>query len=281
VNKAERGEPRSALSIMLTFTDTHCHLNFDAFEDDLPDVLQNALENSLDRIMLPGTDVASSQLGIKIAQDYPQCYAAVGIHPNDAKKWTNESLSALRQLAQNQSKVLAIGEIGLDYYRDWSTPEQQNRIFLQQLDLAKELQLPVIIHIREALEDTFRILFQWQTEMKEQHLPLADRPGVLHAFPGNLEEAMQGVQHHFKIGVGGPVTFKNAKERQIMVQELPLDAIVLETDAPFLTPHPHRGKRNEPAYIPLIAEKIAALKGIPIGRVSEITTQNAYELFHW
>ena len=231
--------------------------------------------------MLPGTDIPSSKLGIKIAREHSQCFAAVGIHPNDANQWTEQSLSILRQLALNNADVLAIGEIGLDYYRDWSAPEQQNKIFRHQLALAQELELPVIIHIRESLEDSFKILFQWQAELQEQQHPLADRPGVLHAFPGNLEEAKQGFQHHFKIGVGGPVTFKNAKDRQQVVKELPLEAIVLETDAPFLTPHPHRGKRNEPGYIPLIADKIAALKEIPVSQVSEITNHNAYSLFQW
>lgn len=266
---------------MTTFTDSHCHLNLHAFADDLHEVLKRASENGIDRIMLPGTDLPSSEQGVSIAEQHTSCYAAVGIHPNDANQWTETSYANLRALATNHPKVRAIGEIGLDYYRDWSAPDQQITILHQQLALAEELVLPVIIHIREALEDCFSILFEWQTRLEDANHPLAQYPGVLHAFPGSADDAMQGIEHHFMIGIGGPVTFKNALDRHSVVRALPLESILLETDAPFLTPHPHRGKRNEPAYIPLIAEKIAELKEISIDEVSHITSENARKLFQW
>ena len=266
---------------MLTFTDTHCHLNLSAFEEDLPAVLEQAQSQGLSRIMLPGTDLPSSERGIAISKQSEICFAAIGVHPNDAKKWQTGTLDTLRALAVNNPEVLAIGEIGLDYYRDWSTPEEQKIILHQQLALAKELSLPIIIHIRETIEDSFEILFEWQSSLAKENHPLAKRPGVLHAFPGNAAEAHQAIAHHFKIGVGGPVTFKNAHERRAMVKELPLEAILLETDAPFMAPHPNRGKRNEPAYIPFIAEKIAEVKEVSIEKVSKITTDNAKALFQW
>lgn len=269
------------LTTMLTFTDTHCHLNYHSFEEDLAEVIQHALNLGLNRIMIPGIDLPACQKAVELAEQHPNCFAAVGIHPNDAGTWNEDTIPTLKSLARSSTKVLAIGEIGLDYYRDWATPEQQKSIFHEQLALAKELELPVIIHIREAMEETTKILFSWQEELAVENHPLAERPGVLHAFPGSLEEAMQGIQHHFRIGVGGPVTFKNAKPRQAIVKELPLNSIVLETDAPFLTPHPHRGKRNEPGYIPLIAQKIAELKDIALEEVSKITTENAKQLFQW
>jgi TatD DNase family protein len=285
LNKNHRGAGVKTRSsdplIMPTFTDTHCHLNFHSFAEDLPAVIQRAIDQSHTRIMLPGTDLASSLQGIEIAKANPLCFAAVGVHPNDANQWETDTAAKLKTLATIHPEVHAIGEIGLDFYRDWTTPEQQRICFLAQLALAEELCLPVIIHIRDALSETFEILFAWQARLAAQEHPLANRPGILHAFPGTLEEALRGFEHQFKIGVGGPVTFKNAKDRQEVVKQLPLEAILLETDAPFLTPHPHRGKRNEPAYIPLIAEKIAELHEASVETVSKVTTANAEFVFQW
>jgi TatD DNase family protein len=266
---------------MLNYTDTHCHLNYHSFEEDLLDVVQRAENTGVTKIMLPGIDLTACEQAVKIANEYYSCYAAIGIHPNDANTWEDTTLMQLRTLAQDNPKVLAIGEIGLDFYRDWATPAQQQEVLHKQLELARELSLPIIVHIRESIKESFDWLFQWQEQLASEKHPLATNPGVLHAFPGDGTAAKQAIDHHFKIGVGGPVTFKNATERRAMVKAIPLDSILLETDAPFMAPHPFRGKRNEPAYIPLIAEKIAEVLEVPLQQVIEVTAANAHQVFQW
>lgn len=262
-------------------TDTHCHLNYHSFDNDLAEVISRATAQRIDRIMIPGIDLPACHKAIQIADAIESCFAAIGIHPNDADQWNDGTTATLRDLATKSTKVRAIGEIGLDYYRDHVSPERQKQAFASQLQLARELSLPIIVHIRDSIDDTFAMLFQWQQQLEKDHYPQALNPGILHAFPGTMEEAKIAIEHHFLIGVGGPVTFKNAKNRQQIVAALPLTAIVTETDAPFLAPHPHRGQRNEPSYIPLIAAKIAELKQIPLESVEQQTAQNAERLFHW
>lgn len=262
-------------------TDTHCHLNYHSFEKDLEEVIARAADNKVSRIMIPGIDLAACHRAVQIAKKNECCYAAIGIHPNDADQWSPDTVAVLRDLIKESSKVRAIGEIGLDFYRDRVPPDQQQEAFASQLQLAKEQALPIIVHIRESIAETFSMLFQWQKELASENHRLARNPGILHAFPGTLEEALEAIEHNFLIGVGGPVTFKNAKIRQEIVSELPLASIVTETDAPFLAPHPHRGERNEPAYIPLIAAKIAALKQLPIAQVANETAANAEQVFRW
>ena len=264
----------------MQLNDTHCHLNFHAFEEDFDDILTRSLEQGINRIMIPGTNLEDCESAIQLSQLHSECYAAVGIHPNDPNEWNETTACRIEKLA-HKTAVFAIGEIGLDYYRDHAPQDLQKVALLAQLTIAKEVQKPTIIHIRESMQDSFDFLFDWQTQLAAENHPLAARPGILHAFPGTIEDARQAIQHHFKIGVGGPVTFKNAKDRHAVVSQLPLSAIVLETDAPFLAPHPHRGQRNEPAYIRLIAEQVAQLKGIPVEAVAEQTTQNANEVFQW
>jgi TatD DNase family protein len=262
-------------------TDTHCHLNYHSFDNDLADVIARASAQGIARIMIPGIDLAACHKAIQIAESNESCFAAIGIHPNDADQWDVDTIETLRDLVTQSNKVKAIGEIGLDYYRDRVAPEQQKEAFSSQLQLARELSLPIIVHIRDSIIDTFTMLFQWQKHLENDHHPQAFTPGILHAFPGTLKEAEMAIDHHFLIGVGGPVTFKNAKNRQEIVTALPLEAIVTETDAPFLAPHPHRGQRNEPSYIASIAAKIAELKQLPSEFVEQQTAQNAERLFHW
>lgn len=262
------------------FVDTHCHLNFHNFQDDLTEVLSRANEQEVLKIMIPGYTLVSSQDAVRIANKEHICFAAVGIHPNDAQEWNEQTEGIIRELL-SQPRVLAVGEIGLDYYRDHAPHHIQHSALQAQLALAEEFNKPVIIHVRESNADTFAIMFAWQQRIQAANHPLAQHPGIFHSFPGTIEEALTAVDHGFKIGVGGPVTFKNARQKHRMVELLPLDAIVLETDAPFLTPHPHRGERNEPAYIPLIAKKIADLKQIPPQEVSQRTLENAQSVFRW
>ncbi len=191
-----------------------------------------------------------------------------------------ESLSELRQLAQHP-KVAAIGEIGLDYYRDHSPRPLQREVFEAQLALAAEVNLPVIIHIRESLDDVWSRLKTWQADLAGGGSRLAARPGVLHSYDGDLASAQQAVKAGFKIGISGPVTFKNAADRQQVAAGLALNDLLIETDAPYLTPHPYRGRRNEPAYVTFVAEKLAALHGQPVETILRATWDNANQLFDW
>lgn len=262
------------------FVDTHCHLNFDSFENDRQEVLERAKEAGVRRILNPGVDLASSRSAVEIAQSNAQVYAAVGVHPNDALSWNEGTIDALEELAEHP-KVVAIGEIGLDYYRDRAPRDLQMKIFGQQLLLAERVGLPVVIHNREATADILSMLEEWQMGLMASSPMLAERPGVLHSYSDNEANAMQAIDLNFFIGITGPVTFHNAPELQHVVTALPIERLLTETDAPFLTPHPHRGKRNEPAYVRIITEKIAQLRELPVEIVAEITEANAGRLFNW
>jgi TatD DNase family protein len=264
---------------MIPFTDTHCHLDFNRFAEDRHQVLKRAWEAGVVWILNPGIDLQTNQAAINLATQHPhRINAAVGIHPNFGAPWTAELLLTLREQAQ-QPGVVAIGEIGLDYYRQHTPQDQQRTMFTAQLALAAELGLPVIIHNRNSTPDLLTILHTWQRDLAKSGHPLAQRPGVLHSYSDNLEAAQAAIEMNFYIGISGPVTFHNAQERKAITRDLPLDHLLLETDAPFLTPHPHRGKRNEPAYIPLIANEIARLHNTSPKAIAEISYANALKLF--
>lgn len=266
---------------MLGLCDTHCHLNLKtAFQEDFDAVLSRAWKAGLDRILVPGIDVESSHQAVQLAESDERIYAAVGVHPNDALSWDTSTLQELTRLA-GHPKVVAIGEIGLDYYRDHAPRDLQVEILKKQLELAAAVHLPVIVHNRDAMPDLWPILAEWRARLELCGSPIQNRPGVLHAFSGDLEMAFKLLESSFLLGIGGPVTFKNAPDRQSVVSGLPLSSILLETDAPYLAPHPYRGRRNEPAYVALVAEKIAALQQLPVSRVAEITAGNAGRLFEW
>ena len=262
------------------FTDTHCHLNLNIFQEDLASILERAWERGLRRILVPGIDLATSRSAVALADQHPNLYAAVGIHPGDASTWSEHSLSELRELASHP-KAVAIGEIGLDYYRDRSPRPLQRQVFRAQLELAGELGLPVVIHNREATDDLWAELSAWQTELSSASSALTQHPGVLHSFDGSDSFARQAISSGFFIGISGPVTYKNARDRQELVTGLPLEHLLIETDAPYLTPHPYRGRRNEPAYVTLVAEKIAELHGQGVEAISRATWENAALLFGW
>jgi TatD DNase family protein len=261
-------------------TDTHCHLNLNIFQEDLASILERAWERGLRRILVPGIDLPTSRSAVALAEQHPNLYAAVGIHPGDASTWDAHSLAGLRELAEHP-KVVAIGEIGLDYYRDRSPRPLQRQVFRAQLELAGELGLPVVIHNRESTEDLWAELAAWRSELARAGAGLAQRPGVLHSFDGSAPFALQAISNGFFIGISGPVTYKNALERQTVVASLPLDHLLIETDAPYLTPHPYRGRRNEPAYVALVAEKIAALHDQTVDEIVQATWENAALLFGW
>jgi len=261
-------------------TDTHCHLNLNKFQEDLPEVIARAEAGGVARIMVPGIDLPSSLRAIELAERYPIVYAAVGVHPSDAATWNGRSGKELRELAQHR-KVVAIGEIGLDYYHDYAPRDLQRAIFLEQLEIAADSGLPVSIHNRQSTGDVTSILRNWRAELANKGVNLAERPGVLHSFEGTFEEAMQMVELGFFLGISGPVTFRNAAERQQLIARLPLRALLVETDAPYLTPHPYRGQRNEPMYTHFIVEKIAALHQLEYPVVAQETLANAARLFAW
>ena len=284
-------------------TDTHCHLDLHKFDEDREAVIQRAIETGVERILVPGLEMDSSKAVIRLANSYPNIYAAVGFHPTDLDKWDENSISELKSLLGNEShspdgrkvrgegKILAIGEIGLDYYwvKEPEKQAQQREVLQQQLKLAQEVNLPVIIHMREendawfgpASADLLEILTSWQGELKSMGHLLAEKPGVLHSYNGNLETAQKAMQLNFYIGVTGPVTYKNAEEKRQVIRQLPLERLLIETDAPFLSPVPHRGKRNEPAFVSHIADKIAEIHMTTREQVAEMTSNNAKNLFGW
>jgi len=272
----------------MALTDTHCHLDFHKFDEDRAAVIERAEQAGLVRILIPALSVTSSLSAIKLAESHPMLYAAIGVHPTETLEFRPETLDELRKLSAHP-KVKAIGEIGLDYYWDSAPHVVQRQALEAQLDLATELELPVIIHLREkgdaaggsCAEDAMSILEEWVSGLSAEKEALRQNPGVLHSFSGSLETAQRAIGRNFYIGITGPVTFKNALRKQEMVAQLPLENLLIETDAPYLTPHPHRGKRNEPAFVSEIADKIAQLQSRNREEVAAVTTNNAARLFSW
>jgi TatD DNase family protein len=263
----------------MMLVDSHCHLDFNHFDSDRGQVVANAEREGICRIINPGVDIPSSKVVITLAKKYKSVYAAVGVHPNSSKEWVDDDAAEIGALAQDPN-VVAIGEIGLDYYRDWSPPNVQRKAFTRQLRVAAELELPVIIHNRDAGQDIYPLLAEWVAEIRGNGSRLMEHPGVLHSFSGSIEDVQRAYKLNFYFGISGPVTFKNAAQLQEVARELPLERLLIETDAPFLTPHPFRGNRNEPKYVKLVAQKIAELRGITVEQLSSITTDNADRLFN-
>jgi TatD DNase family protein len=266
--------------VAIRLVDTHCHLDFHVFNLDRDEVVRRAREAGVIRIVNPGIDITTSELALELVAEFSEVYAAVGIHPNELKTMEIFHGGVLKELL-GCPKVVAVGEIGLDYYREKSSRNLQVRAFELQLQYACEGNLPVIIHNREASEDILSVLKSWHSGLKSSNPTLAKNPGVLHSFSGTIEEAISFVEMGFLIGITGPVTFKNAKEIQNIVSELPIESLLIETDAPFLTPHPWRGKRNEPAYVRITCERIAELRETHFELVAEKTSENAFRLFQW
>lgn len=266
--------------------DTHCHLTFDVFEDDRPAVIENARKVGVQRMLNPGVDILSSITAIELSAMYPEVYAAVGVHPNDAHSWSESTENNIEYLA-DRSKVVAIGEIGLDYFRDRSPRLLQAQILRRQLGLAARKNLPVIIHLRneidnhQATQDLLGILTEWVQDLKAHNHPLAINPGVIHSFSENSQYAEQAIVINFLLGITGPVTFRNADELRHVVASVPLNRLLIETDSPFMTPHPFRGRRNEPAHVRWVAEKIAEIQGVSVDEAKTIFFKNAERLFHW
>jgi TatD DNase family protein len=303
------GVPSSIVTRRSSFVDTHCHLDLRQFDSDRDAVLARAGEAGVGLIVNPAIDLHSCRRVLALAERYPNVYAAVGVHPNDCADFDDDTVAQLRDLARHP-KVVAIGEIGLDYYRNMVAVDQQRRALAAQLALAAELDLPVILHSRSAQGDASRQcnadllqeLQGWASARNAQckdsignGVSLTPDPclpalrtfgvtpdtllGVWHAFSGDLAEAQAAYDLGLALGLGGPVTFQNARSLQALVPQLRLDRLMLETDAPYLAPHPHRGQRNEPAYIPLMAEKLAHLTNTTVENVCAQTAATARRCF--
>lgn len=260
--------------------DSHCHLDVTQFDEDRTAVLTRAQAAQVKIIVNPGIDLQHCRQAIALAEQYTEVYVAVGIHPNSSADFSTKTVDQLRVLARHP-KVVAVGEIGLDYYWKKVEPQQQAYAFRLQLALAADLGLPVIIHNRDATADTVAIVEAWVNDSATRHSPLATRPfwGVLHAFGGDLALAQQAYRWNFVLGLGGPITFRNAHRLHEIVAQLPLDRLMLETDAPYLTPHPHRGQRNEPAYVALVCAQLAQLHGIAPAVAAQSTSAVALRFF--
>ncbi len=255
---------------MMKLVDTHCHLDFADFDADREDAIKRASEAGVKYIVNVASSIEGSGKSVELAGKYDPIYASVGIHPHDAKEASDSALSGLRDLAKNK-KVVAIGEVGLDYYRDLSPRSIQQGVFRKFIGLAKETNLPLIIHCREAQEDLLRIL-------KEEVTPPVN--GVVHCFPSDKEFLRDVLDMGLHVSFTCNITFKNASALRQMVKELvPLDKLLLETDAPFLAPEVFRGKRNEPSYLTYVAEEVAGLKGITAEDVARVTSWNSKRLF--
>lgn len=251
--------------------DSHAHLDAPQFDDDRADVLARAADAGVRAIVNVGYNPATWPTTLALASAHPGIFACIGFHPNDAADWDEMLVATLAELHAHP-KVVAVGETGLDYYREYAPPGQQRAAFVAQLGLAHTLGKPVVIHHRDAHEDLLAIL---RADVAA-HGPLW---GVLHAFNGGPQFAADILALGLHLGIGGPVTFKNATELHDAVRGLPLDRIVIETDSPYLAPHPHRGRRNESSYVALVAERIAVLKEIDAATVTATTTANAARLF--
>ena len=252
----------------MTLVDTHAHLDSPQYNQDREQVLSRALSAGVTTVITVGTDIQSSRQAVAIAHGHQGVYAAVGIHPHDAAQSTADDLKELESLCQKPS-VVALGEMGLDFYRNLSPPARQRDVFVAQLELAKRLQKAVIVHDRQAHAETMAVL-------REQGAGLR---GVLHCFSGDADMAWQAIRMGFYISIAGPITFQNARRLQELACQLPLESLLIETDCPYLAPHPHRGQRNEPAYVRLVAQKVAALRELSLEQVAAATTQNARQLF--
>jgi len=249
--------------------DSHLHLDY-LKEKSLDEIIQDSKDHGVDKLITISVDPENLQRALYISNQYEDIFCTQGIHPHDAKSYTPEVEKKIIENTKNNKKVVAVGEIGLDFHYNHSTPEIQKKVFHRQLELATELKKPIVVHTREAEEETIKVL--------SQHLDL-EKKGVIHSFSSKLNVADFALKNGFYLGFNGMITFKSAQMIREAVAMTPIEKILLETDAPFLTPAPHRGKENAPKYLRFIAEKVAEIKDIHVDEVIEITTQNVNKLF--
>jgi TatD DNase family protein len=248
--------------------DSHCHLDSRQYGGRHAQLLASAEKAGVSTVVNIGADLPSSEISVQLAAEHVMVFATVGVHPHDATTLDDRTLARLRELAARE-KVVAIGEIGLDYYRDLSPRAVQKKAFRKQLELAAELKMPVVIHTREAFRDTLDIVREFSASIPG---------GVFHCFPGNTEEALRVIELGFVISVGGVITYKGS-QMSITATQVPLEFIILETDAPYLTPVPHRGTLNEPAYVKIVYEKLAQLRGVPLPELERTVDRTCRKLY--
>lgn len=252
----------------MKIVDSHCHIDDERFDSDIEELISLFEENEIDFLIDPASDVNSGRKILELVKKYDKIYGAVGIHPHEVEGITQKQLDEIYEMSFAK-KIVAIGEIGLDYYYDNSPKDKQKEIFRKQMEIAKKRKLPVIIHTRDAMGDTYDILSEFRGEVI----------GVMHCYTGSLEMAKRFMELGYYISISGAVTFKNAVNVREMAKEIPLDNLLVETDSPYLTPEPHRGKRNEPKFVRLVAEKIAELKNMEVNDLIYNTNSNARNLF--
>lgn len=247
--------------------DTHTHINC-IEEISVEDIIKNALDNGVEKLIVPAAYPTDIEVVKELAQKYENVYGLLGVHPSEVKGWNDDLIDKIKEYSKS-SKIVGIGEIGLDYYWDKSFNDLQKEVFIKQIKLANELNFPISVHDREAHKDTFDILTEYNKNSAV----------VMHCFSGSVEFMKECVKQGWHIAIGGVVTFKKAIKMKEVAKEVPLDKLLLETDAPYLTPVPYRGKTNQPAYVKYVAEEIASIRGISFEEVDEITTQNAKKVF--
>lgn len=250
--------------------DTHVHLSDKRFDDDREEVIKGFAQNNLEKVITVGYDFNSSTQGFDLSQKYESVYVAIGVHPHDAENYTEEFEVFARSVAQNK-KVVSIGEIGLDYYNNPVPKFVQKQVFVRQLQLADELKLPVIIHVRDAYQDAIDILKEYRHLLKHS--------GVMHCYGGSLELAQEVLKLGLYLGFDGPITFTNSNVADKVVKHLPKDKVLIETDCPYLAPHPYRGQRNEPKYVALVASKMSQVFEMDEQELIKQTNENAKNLF--
>ncbi len=255
----------------MVLVDTHAHLDDSRFNADRAECIKRARSGSVKGIINVGIDRRRSKTSVQLAQQYDDMWAAVGVHPHAASHYLDSDFVWLKDLLDAHKEVVAVGEIGLDYYHNYSQPAQQRQVFRSLLKLAVKKDYPVVVHCREADEDCYAIL---------KDLAPADYPVLMHCFPGDIPMMRDAVERGYFLALGGVVTFSNAKKTHEVALEVPLDRLVLETDCPYLSPHPQRGRRNEPAYLQHVARRIARLRDENIETIAERTTENAEKFFN-
>lgn len=251
--------------------DSHAHLDDEKFDLDRDELIENLKQNGIDLVFNIGADIESSRNSVALSKEYENVYAAVGIHPHDAKTYSEEIETELIELSKAE-KVVAIGEIGLDYYYDLSPRDVQKEVFKRQIELANSLNLPIVIHSRDAHKDTFDIL-------KEAHEKYPEMRVLIHCYSSSVELMHEYMKLGFYIALGGAVTFKNSVTPKKIAQEVPIDRLLLETDSPYMTPVPYRGKRNEPMYVKYVADLIAEIRGISVEELIRHTDKNTKEFY--
>ena len=251
------------------YIDTHVHLNNPDLLVKVEEVISLAFEEGVQKFIVPGYDFETSKIALELAHKYPFIYAAIGYHPTEIKGYGEKEYKWLEENVDDP-KVVAIGEVGFDFHWDSTTKEEQEEAFIRQIEIAKKANKPLVIHSRDAIQLTYDTLKKHNASMVG---------GVMHCYSGSLEMAPLFIKENFYLGVDGPVTFSNAKEIVKVVKEIPIEWLVTETDSPYLTPHPYRGKENQPKYIPLIVNKISEIRGMEITEVAKVLFDNAQKLF--